>query len=119
MCRLCNGFFAEFGDSYILLDVYNIFGKLELAHAHYEVSTVRPRSRSRPSPPLAVSTRSTHFSSRAKEVHSITPILSSCNYCGNRAHNASECNIPFEDLLCDYCGKKRHHEVVSFAKFPE
>jgi len=27
--------FAEFGDSYTLLDVYNISEKLELAHAHY------------------------------------------------------------------------------------
>jgi hypothetical protein len=26
--------FAEFGDSYTLLDVYNISEKLELAHAH-------------------------------------------------------------------------------------
>jgi hypothetical protein len=30
--------FVKFGDSYILLDVYNIFEKLELAHAHYEAS---------------------------------------------------------------------------------
>jgi hypothetical protein len=30
--------FAEFGDSYTLLDVYNISEKLELAHAHYEAS---------------------------------------------------------------------------------
>jgi hypothetical protein len=29
------------------LDVYNIFEKLELAHAHYEASTMRPPSRSR------------------------------------------------------------------------
>jgi len=40
--------FAEFGDSYILLDVYDISEKLELAHAHYEASTMRPPSRSRP-----------------------------------------------------------------------
>jgi hypothetical protein len=39
--------FAEFGDLYTLLDVYNIFEKLELAHAHYEASTMRPPSRSR------------------------------------------------------------------------
>jgi hypothetical protein len=26
--------FIEFGESYTLLDVYNIFEKLELAHAH-------------------------------------------------------------------------------------
>jgi hypothetical protein len=30
--------FAEFGDLYTLLDVYNISEKLELAHAHYEAS---------------------------------------------------------------------------------
>jgi hypothetical protein len=30
--------FAKFGDSYTLLDVYNISEKLELAHAHYEAS---------------------------------------------------------------------------------
>jgi hypothetical protein len=40
--------FAEFGDSYTLLDVYNIFKKLELAHAHYEANTMRPPSCSRP-----------------------------------------------------------------------
>ncbi len=40
--------FAKFGDSYTLLDVYNISEKLELAHAHYEASTMRPPSRSRP-----------------------------------------------------------------------
>jgi hypothetical protein len=28
--------FAEFRDSYILLDVYNISEKMELTHAHYE-----------------------------------------------------------------------------------
>jgi len=38
--------FVEFEDSYILLDVYNIYEKLELAHAHYEASTMRPPSRS-------------------------------------------------------------------------
>jgi hypothetical protein len=52
-------------------------------------------------------------------VHSATPILPSCNYCGNPAHKASECNIPSEDLFCDYCGKKGHQEAVCFAKFPE
>ncbi len=30
--------FAEFGDSYTLLDVYNISEKLKLGHAHYEAS---------------------------------------------------------------------------------
>jgi hypothetical protein len=37
--------FAKFGDLYTLLDVYNISEKLELAHAHYEASTMRPPSR--------------------------------------------------------------------------
>jgi len=40
--------FVEFGDSYILLDEFNIFEKLELAHAHYEASTMRLPSCSRP-----------------------------------------------------------------------
>ncbi len=39
--------FAEFGDSYTLLNVYNISEKLELAHAHYETSTMRTPSCSR------------------------------------------------------------------------
>ncbi|CAM6062936.1 unnamed protein product [Sphagnum tenellum] len=111
--------FAEFGDSYTLLDVYNISEKLELAHAHYEANTMRPPSRSRPQLPPATPTRSTHSSSRTKAVHSATPILPSCNYCGNCAHKASECNIPSEDLFCDYCGKEGHQESVSFVKFPE
>jgi hypothetical protein len=111
--------FVEFGDLYTLLDVYNVFEKLELAHAHYEASTMRPPSRSRPQPPPAAPTRSSHSSSRAKVVHSATPILPSCNYCGNPAHKASECNIPSKDLFCDYCGKKGHQEVVCFAKFLE
>jgi hypothetical protein len=33
------------------------------------------------------------------------PILPFCNYYGNPAHKANECNIPFEDLFCDYCEK--------------
>jgi hypothetical protein len=41
-------FFVEFRDSYTLLDVYNISKKLELAHAHYEASIMKPPSRSRP-----------------------------------------------------------------------
>jgi hypothetical protein len=52
-------------------------------------------------------------------VHSVTPILPSCNYCGNPAHKANECNIPSEDLFCDYCGKEGHQESVCFAKFPK
>ncbi len=75
--------FAEFGDSYILLDVYNIYEKLELVHAHYDVSTMRPPSCSRLQPPPTSPTRSSHSSSKAKAVHSIAPILPSCNYCGN------------------------------------
>jgi hypothetical protein len=40
--------FVEFVDSYTLLDVYNISKKLKLAHAHYEASTMRPPSHSKP-----------------------------------------------------------------------
>jgi hypothetical protein len=40
--------FAKFKDSYTLLDVYNIFEKLELAHANYEANIMKPPSRSRP-----------------------------------------------------------------------
>ncbi len=111
--------FAEFEDSYILLDVYNISEKLELAHAHYEASTMRPPSRSRPQPTPTTPTRSSHSSSRTKAVHTAIPILPSCNYCGNPAHKVSERNIPSEDLFCDYCGKEGHQESVYFAKFPE
>jgi hypothetical protein len=50
-------------------------------------------------------------------VHSVTPIVPSCNYYGNPAHKASECNIPFEDLFYDYYGKAGHQEAVHFAKF--
>jgi hypothetical protein len=52
-------------------------------------------------------------------MHSATPILPSCNYRGNPAHKANECNIPSEDLFCDYCGKEGHQEFVCFAKFLE
>jgi hypothetical protein len=45
MRKFCNGFFVKLGDSYTLLDVYNISEKLKLAHAHYEASTMRPPSR--------------------------------------------------------------------------
>jgi len=105
--------FVEFGDLYTLLDVYNISKKLELAHAHYEASTMRPH------PPPTVPTKLSDSSSRAKAVHLVTPILPSYNYYGNLAHKASECNIPSKDLFCDYCGKEKHHEIVCFAKFPE
>jgi hypothetical protein len=75
--------FVEFGDSYTLLNVHNIFEKLELAHAHYEASTMKPSSRSRPEPPLTMPTKSSHSSSRTKAVHLATPILPFCNYYGN------------------------------------
>jgi hypothetical protein len=111
--------FAEFGDSYILLDVYNISNKLELAHAHYEASTMRPPSHSRPQLPPFAPTKSSHSSSRVKVVHSVAPILPSCNYCGNPIHKTSECNIPSKDFFCDYYGKEGHQEVFFFAKFSE
>ncbi len=91
---------------------------MELAHAHHETNTMRPPSCSRPQPPSVTPTKSSH-SSKAKAVHSATPILPSYNYYGNPTHKASECNIPFEDLFCDYCGKEGHHEVAYFAKFPK
>jgi len=65
--------FTKFGDSYILLNVYNIFEKLELAHAHYEVNTMRPSSHSKLQPPLAAPIRSSHFSLRAKAVTWLHP----------------------------------------------
>jgi len=98
--------FTVFGDSYTLLNVYNISEKLELVHAHYEASTMRLPSHSRPQPTQVVPIRSSHSSSRTKVVHSATPILPFCNYCGNPAHKVSECNILSEDLFCDYCGKE-------------
>ncbi len=110
--------FAKFGNLYTLLDVYNIFEKLELVHAHYEISTMRPPSWSRPQPPPTMLTISSHSSSRAKTVHLASPILPSCNYYGNLAHKASECNIPSEEIFCDYCGKEGHQEAICFAKFP-
>jgi hypothetical protein len=79
--------FAKFVDLYILLDVYNIFEKLELVHAHYEASIMRLPSLSRPQPSPTVPTRSSHSSSRAKAMHSVAPILPSCNYCGNPTQN--------------------------------
>ncbi len=111
--------FAEFEDSYTLLDVYNISKNLELAHTHYEASIMKPPSCSRPQPSPTAPTRSSHSSSRAKAVHSIAPILPSYNYYGNPVHKASECNIPFKDLFWDYCEKKGHREAICFAKFPE
>ncbi len=69
--------------------MYKIFKKLELTHEHYEASTMKPPSCSRLQPPLATPTKSSHFSSRAKAVHLVAPILPSCNYYGNPAHKAS------------------------------
>jgi hypothetical protein len=99
--------FVEFKDLYILLDVYNISEKLELAHAHYEANTMWLSSRSRPQLPPVAPIRSSHSSSRDKAMHLTAPILP-CNYSGNPAHKANECNIPSEDLFCDYCGKEGH-----------
>jgi hypothetical protein len=50
-------------------------------------------------------------------MHSTTPILPSCNYCGNPTHKTSECNILFDNLFYDSCGKEGHQEVICFAKF--
>jgi hypothetical protein len=111
--------FVEFGDSYTLLDVYNIFEKLELVHAHYEANTMRPLSCSRPQLPLVVPTISSYSSLRAKAMHLVAPILPSYNYYGNFTHKANECNMPSKDLFCDYCGKEGHQETICFAKFPE
>ncbi len=99
--------------------MYNIFEKLELAHAHYEASTMRPPSHSKLQPPLVVPTRSSYSFSKVKVVHWATIILPSCNYCGNLAHKVSECNIPSEDLFYDYFGKEGHQDAVYFAKFLE
>jgi hypothetical protein len=91
--------------------------KLELAHAHYEANTMRLPSCSRPQLPPVAPTKSSHSSSRAKAEHLVAPILPSCNYYGNPAHKASECNIPFEDFFCDYRGKEGHQQAICFAKF--
>ncbi len=80
---------------------------------------MRLPSRSRPQPPPVVPTRSSHSSLRAKAVHLVVPILPSCNYCGNLAHKANECNIPFKDFFYDYYGKEGHQKVVCFGKFSE
>jgi hypothetical protein len=111
--------FTELGDSDTLLDVYNIFEKLEMPHAHYEASTMKPPSRSRPQPPLAAPTRSSHFSLKANVMHLVARILPSCNYYGNPAHKTNECNNPSKDLFCDYCGKEGHQEAICFVKFLE
>jgi hypothetical protein len=110
-------FFSEFGDSYTLLDVYNISEKLELAHAHYEANTMRPPSRSRPQPPRVAPTRSSHFSSRAKVVHSASPILLFDNYCGNPAHKVSECNIPPRISFVIIVGKRDIKKLFVLPSF--
>ncbi len=99
--------------------MYNISKKLELAHAHYEASIIRPPSHSRPQPPPIAPTKSSHSSLRVKAMHLAAPILPSCNYYGNPTHKISECNIPSKDVFCDYYGKEGHQEVICFAKFPE
>ncbi len=71
--------------------MYNISKKLELAHAHYEVNIMRLASHSRPQLPLVAPIRSSHSFSKVKSVHSVAPVLPSCNYCGNLAHKANEC----------------------------
>jgi hypothetical protein len=86
--KVLQGIFVEFGNSYTLLDVYNISEKLELVHAHYEANIMRPPSHSRPLLPPVAPTKSSYSSSRAKMVHLAAPILPSCNYCGNPAHKA-------------------------------
>ncbi len=78
---------------------------------------MKPPSHSKPHPPLAVPTKTSHSSSRAKAVYLTTPILPFCNYYGNHAHKTSQCNIPSKNLFCDYCGKEGHQEAVYFAKF--
>ncbi len=86
--------------------MYNISEKLELAHAHYEASTMRPLSRSRLQPPPTTPTKSSHSSSKAKVMHSATPILPSCNYCGNPAHKASECKFLLRISFVIIVGKR-------------
>ncbi len=97
--------------------MYNFSEKLELTHAHYEASIMKPPSRSRPQPPPVVLTRSSHSFLKVKTMHSVAPILPFYNYYDNPTHKASECNIPSENIFCDYCGKEEYKEVVYFAKF--
>jgi hypothetical protein len=59
--------FIKFGNLHTLLDVYKIFEKLDLAHAHYATSTMRPPSCPRPRPPPATPTKSSHSSSGLKQ----------------------------------------------------
>jgi hypothetical protein len=110
MHRFCNGFlqwvFTKFGYSYTLLDVYNIFEELELPHAHYDASIMKPPSRSKFQPPPTAPTKSSHFSLRVKVVHSTTPVLPSCNYYGNPTHKANGCNILFEISFVIIMGKR-------------
>jgi hypothetical protein len=93
------------------------FEKLELAHAHYEASTMKPPSHSRPQFPPAAPTKSSHSFSKVKAVHSATSIPPFCNYCANPAHKINECDILSKDLFCDCCGKEGHQEAICFAKF--
>jgi hypothetical protein len=119
MRRFCNGFLQNLETRTLCWMCKTFFEKLELAHAHYEASTMKPPSCSRLQPPPIALTRSSHSSSRAKAVHSTTFVLPSYNYYGNPAHKANECNVPSKDLFCDYYEKEGHLEVVYFAKFSE
>jgi hypothetical protein len=119
MRMFCNEFLQNLETRTLCWMCTTFLKKLELAHAHYEASTMRPPSCSRPQPPPATPTRSSHSSSRVKVVLSAPPILPSWNYCGNPAHKGSECNIPSEYLFCDYYGKEGHQEAICFAKFLE
>jgi hypothetical protein len=78
---------------------------------------MKPPSRSRPQHPPVVPTRSSHFSLKAKVVHSAAPILPFCNYYDNPTHKVNECDIPFKDFFCDYCEEEGHHEAICSAKF--
>ncbi len=112
MQRFCNGFLQNL-EICTLCWMCTIF----LKSWNWLMHITRPPSRSRPQPPPAAPTKSSHSSSRAKAMHSATPILPSYNYCGNPTHKVNECNIPSKDLFCDYCGKEGHHEADCFAKF--
>ncbi len=100
MCRFCNEFLQN-------LEIRTLCWMCItfLKSWNWLMHTMRPPSRLRPQPPLATLIRSSHFFSRVKAVHSVAPILPSCNYYDNPAHKANECNIPSKDLFYDYCGK--------------
>jgi hypothetical protein len=78
---------------------------------------MRPPSHSKLQLPSVTPTISSHFSSRAKVVDWATPILPSCNYCGNPAHKANECNIPFKDFFFIIIGKKDIRKLFVLPSF--